>query len=373
MNRQYSLDWLRIITIGFLIPFHTARIFDFWEPNYVKNDELSPLLSYFIAITAVWNMPLLFFIAGMATWYSLETRSNTQFIKERITRLAVPFFFGMLVVVPPQAYIARFQNSGSNESYLRFLLDYFAIRGDLTGYTGLFTPAHLWFILYLFVFALAGLPLFHFIRKKQRLIKLEQRVHRISLIPLAFILAPLVAGALPDIGGKNPFTYFVLYFYGFLFAGNHGLQKILEQYKRTIAGFAFLTMILCIVVWLHRPSLPKYSLGDVAWYMLRTATMWGWVLMLIGYSHQFLTVNNWAYCYLNEASYPVYILHQTIIMLIGHFVVRWPLGVWPKFFIIISVATFLIWLIYEIGVRRIVIMRILFGMKGSTFSIGCIP
>ncbi|MEO8355419.1 MAG: hypothetical protein ABI621_05875 [Chloroflexota bacterium] len=31
---------------------------------------------------------------------------------------------------------------------------------QLDGYNGTFTPAHLWFILFLFVFSLLGLPLF---------------------------------------------------------------------------------------------------------------------------------------------------------------------------------------------------------------------
>ena len=40
-NRRYDIDWLRILVVVSLIPFHTARIFDFWEPNYVKNGVLS--------------------------------------------------------------------------------------------------------------------------------------------------------------------------------------------------------------------------------------------------------------------------------------------------------------------------------------------
>jgi len=49
-KRRYDIDWLRIIVILLLFPFHSARIFDFWEPNYVKSADLSWGLSWFIVI-----------------------------------------------------------------------------------------------------------------------------------------------------------------------------------------------------------------------------------------------------------------------------------------------------------------------------------
>ena len=75
----------------------------------------------------------------------------------------MPFLFGVLAIVPPQAYVARFQQAGYAQDYLEFLPDYFRLRGDLSGYTGLFTPGHLWFILFLLVFSLAALPLFRWL------------------------------------------------------------------------------------------------------------------------------------------------------------------------------------------------------------------
>ena len=113
-NRRYDIDWLRILVVVSLIPFHTARIFDFWEPNYVKNGDLSAGLSFLIAFLAVWNMPLLFLLAGSASGYALEFRSGTAYLKERFKRLFIPLVFGVLVIVPPQAYIARFQQPVTN-------------------------------------------------------------------------------------------------------------------------------------------------------------------------------------------------------------------------------------------------------------------
>jgi glucan biosynthesis protein C len=40
VQRHYEIDWLRHITVFLLITFHTARIFDIWEPFYAKTLKL---------------------------------------------------------------------------------------------------------------------------------------------------------------------------------------------------------------------------------------------------------------------------------------------------------------------------------------------
>ena len=75
-----------------LIPFHTARIFDPFDPFYVKNAERSTALGYgVIKVLHPWHMPLLFLLAGAATWFALGFRSGGQYVRERFTRLLVPF------------------------------------------------------------------------------------------------------------------------------------------------------------------------------------------------------------------------------------------------------------------------------------------
>lgn len=152
-TRRHDLDWLRSVAVLLLIPFHAARIFDVWEPFYVKDAQLSMGLSYLIALIVPWHMPLLFLIAGSATWFALGSRSPAEYLGERFRRLFIPFVFGTLVVVPPQAYLARLREPGYSAG------GYFRDFRDLTGYFGSFTPGHLWFIFFLFVIACAVLPL----------------------------------------------------------------------------------------------------------------------------------------------------------------------------------------------------------------------
>lgn len=107
-NRHYDIDWLRVIAVFLLIPFHTARIFDIWEPFYAKSAAMSAALSYgVIWFLGQWHMPILFLLAGMSTWFALGFRTGGQYARERFTRLLVPFLAGLLIVVPPQGYFAQ--------------------------------------------------------------------------------------------------------------------------------------------------------------------------------------------------------------------------------------------------------------------------
>ena len=45
-QRRYDIDWLRVLAVLLLFPFHTARIFDTMNPWYVKNDTLSEALTF---------------------------------------------------------------------------------------------------------------------------------------------------------------------------------------------------------------------------------------------------------------------------------------------------------------------------------------
>lgn len=363
MNRRHDIDWLRILAVLLLIPFHTARLFDIWEPNYVKNADLSAALSYQNSFIGVWHMPLLFLLAGAATWYALDFRSGGEYAKERLTRLFLPLVFGVLVIVPPQAYLARFQVPGNTDSYLQFLPDYFAIRGDLTGYTGLFTPGHLWFILYLFVFSLVALPLFMFLKRESRFVVWLVRCceKRGAIFLLAVPLG--IAGALPGISGKNPFFYITLFIYGYLLMGDMRFRDVIDRHKGVSLIFGVVAMSVIFTLSALRVQFPDKSPGDILFFSLRTFNTWFWLVAVLGYSQRYLDFTNRAQQYANEAAYPFYILHQTVIIVIGYWVVRWEANLWVKYCVIALGAFAMTLFLYDVCVKRTNVTRFLFGMK----------
>ncbi|MEO8422420.1 MAG: hypothetical protein ABI595_00745 [Actinomycetota bacterium] len=67
--------------------------------------------------------------------------------------------------------------------------------------------------------------------------------------------------------------------------------------------------------------------------------------------------------YTSEAAFPVYIVHQTVIVGIAYVVVGWDMRVWPKF-AIAMLGSFAISLgLYEYVIRRTDATRFLFGMR----------
>jgi glucans biosynthesis protein C len=66
--------------------------------------------------------------------------------------------------------------------------------------------------------------------------------------------------------------------------------------------------------------------------------------------------------YTSDAVLPVYILHQTIIVTLGYWVIQWDAGVAAKYFLIVLATLAISLAVYEI-VRRINVTRFLFGIK----------
>ena len=60
---------------------------------------------------------------------------------------------------------------------------------------------------------------------------------------------------------------------------------------------------------------------------------------------------------------PFYILHQTIILVIGFYIIGRGLSIMVKYLIISTGSILLIMVLYELLINRINIFRFLFGMK----------
>ncbi len=104
---------------------------------------------------------------------------------------------------------------------------------DLSGYRGTFTPAHLWFILFLFVISMAVLPvciatLRH--RRENGIGSFGRLFEKGWFLVLLFIPL-LISEALPDISGKNPFFYAMYYMNGFFIASNENAWKVIDKIK----------------------------------------------------------------------------------------------------------------------------------------------
>jgi len=90
---------------------------------------------------------------------------------------------------------------------------------------------------------------------------------------------------------------------------------------------------------------------------------WSWLLAVLGFGMHNLNFNSPFLKYANEAVLPFYILHQTVIVVLGYFMVQWAIPDPLKFLLILIFSFFVIIGLYEFVVRRFNIMRFLFGMR----------
>lgn len=97
---------------------------------------------------------------------------------------------------------------------------------------------------------------------------------------------------------------------------------------------------------------------------LRPVIAWGWVLALVGYGKHYLNRKHVILNYLNQAVYPFYVLHQTVIVLVVYYIVQTQNeSILSKYIYTVGITFFVSVLTYHLFIRPYAIMRFLFGMK----------
>ena len=67
--------------------------------------------------------------------------------------------------------------------------------------------------------------------------------------------------------------------------------------------------------------------------------------------------------YLNDAVLPFYVLHETVVVTIAYFILAWELAPGVQFLLISTASLVVTLLLYDFGVRRNPVTRLLLGLK----------
>ncbi len=383
--RLHYLDWLRVLAILMVFLFHAVHPFDFF-PWQIKNAQQSEIITIILVLLNLWGMQFFFLVAGAATWFALQRRTARQYASERFARLLIPFAVGSLVFSPSQYYLEWMNRtqlglvSASFRSFLReeippfnpLLLRFPGFSPRWFGVAGF----HLWFVGFLFAFALISLPLFLWLRGQagrrwvSRLARLS--AHRGGILLLILPLLVVQLGLRPFFPQEHDWADFVylmsFFILGYLLFADECITGVVRR-----DGWLLLALGTAIVLglvgmyaagmpvmsWGQDPSIPEYYLL----LGLTTPIAFCYCLTMLFVGMRFLDFTNGWLRYAQAAALPFFVLHQPVIIVIAFFVVQWSADISVKL-PVIMLSSFLVSIsLYEFVVRRIRPLRLAFGIK----------
>ncbi len=382
-SRRVDVDWLRVFATYLLFVFHAGMVFSPAPFYHVRNADLSMVLLVVTGFIGLWHMPLFFLLAGWSIVASLRARGEEGFTRERLLRLGVPLLLGCVFLMPPIKYLelssgldlnhrGLFVSPALQEGFRRVIpngLPAMApfsetfVRFLPTFYTRLdrFTWAHLWFVAYLLTFTLLYRPLV-------RRVLASREWPRPAV---GWIYAPLVPLVLAQVllrphwpGIQNLYDDWanVAYYSTFLLAGvllarHPALETIVVAERRRTLAIAVGTTLVLLLVVLGVITTPLVPLAGSA------IAAWCFVLTLLGHARTWRLPDGPVLAYLAESAFPVYVLHQLAIVVIGYQLVGLAWGVAAKFLVLVVASLAATLAAYHVLVRPLPPLRFAFGMR----------
>ncbi len=347
-SRRYDIDWVRVIAIGLLLLYHVAIGFQSWGVMIGFIATKKPWASLWIPMTMlnVWRIPLLFFVSGMGVYFAIQNRNWKQLLQERASRILLPLVFGMLAIVPISTLLWQY--------YYKIDLNY-----NFFGYN----PGHLWFLGNIFVYVIVFAPLFFYLKQNEdgHLVTWIKKIFSTPLGLLPVIAAFMVEAILVN---PNPYEMYALTWHGFflgLLAFFFGFCFVLsgDSFGKMIVKWRWMFLAIAVMLYTYRffqvqMRVPSYQLAIESNF---------WIISVFAFASKYLNRPSKALTYLSQAAYPVYILHMIFLSLGSWLIFPLDIPVPIQFILVLLFTTLGCFIVYEFIIRRINIIRPLFGVK----------
>lgn len=359
-ERLYYIDWLRVLVILTLIPFHAALTYSGLGDTYIASPlHDARIIPFMLIVSPLGNffMTLLFFVSGIASFYSIQSKGMERYASERRNKLLVPLGLGTLFLCPLQAYFKALYE-GFTGNYFEFVPYFFSKIFYYMGY------AHLWFLFYLYVFSMICLPLFERWKNKPQILSYLSgffcRGNRI-LIPMAFIvivevtLRPLCHGGYIIIGDwANDIVYFSFFLFGYLYASSNDIRKRIGQYFSASVFLVPLCLAaLLYTFWMWAVERSGEGYLTYVWVFAKGIYECVAIVLFLGIGQRFLNKKSPMLQYLNKASFTYYLFHFAPVSCFTYLVIGTNLNVYLKFILVVVPSYIFIFTIYELFVRRL--------------------
>ncbi|RYY98445.1 MAG: acyltransferase, partial [Comamonadaceae bacterium] len=325
MQRRHDIDALRAIAFALVILYHVGMVYVADWHFHLKSPHAADWLQLPMRVLNLWRMDLVFLVSGLALSFAGRGRAGPALLRSRSWRLLLPLAFGMAVVVPFQPYAQAVANGTIEPGLLAFLRRYVtggpwphdAFDGARPGITW----NHLWYLAYLWVYTAVLVLLLPVLGSRPGM-RLRQgftqlRGARLVLLPLVPLVAasallwphfPPTRDLLHD--GWLHAVYCTLFLYGYTIGADPGWWAEVTRLRWRLLALALASLAahLALRAWL----------GATPWRLVprlaADAYLWTTLLAILGWAHHALN-RPWRWLpWANEAVYPWYVLHQTLII-----------------------------------------------------------
>jgi surface polysaccharide O-acyltransferase-like enzyme len=189
------------------------------------------------------------------------------------------------------------------------------------------------------------------------------------VIPLAIALISL-RGLFRIQRSWADFLWYAIYFIiGYVIAADIRFTKAFKRHQWVclalwiIGFFGGGGLFVLVLGYDPMPGNESFSFMYVLYQILCSITSWSAVVFMLSLGAKYLNFNHKILAYGNEAVLPFYLFHQTIILIVGFFVIHWNIGPLPKFLIVTVISFSLILVLYELLLRHFNAVRFFFGMR----------
>jgi len=349
-ERLNWIDWLKVLVVVGAFVFHAAQPFVYTTWLINDTDKSLPL-SVASGFGYLFGMPLMFFLAGAATWLAVERRGIGGHTGLRLRRLLIPLLLGLALLGPPQAWVA-YVAAGGDAGPMEFLATYVATLNPTLnprwfGDVG----HHLWFLGFLFLYVVITLPILSWLRAR-RAAGSDLVIGRIAegRAGLVWLALPIIAVQLvlrplfPDYRDWADFALWLGYFLiGIGAMADARVMPAILRRRRLTLWLAPLVVIAYLPVVLFGSPIdiehaPGFTAGGLAYVAWRTALGWVMTLVFVGVAATYFTARPRFLGWASAMVLPFYVIHHPVTVVVAAMVITLPVGLYVKFGLVLLVA-----------------------------------
>lgn len=364
-TRRNDLDWIRVGAFGLLILYHVALVYAPYD-WHIHSAHTFAWLHEALLLTNPWRLTLLFLVSGAALRFMTARRTAGQTLRARAERLIPPLLFGALLLVPIQSFVEAIDKGGFTGNFADWLWHEFSPAGLSNG-----VPVnHLWFIVYITVYSLVAVALMTrpaLMARAEAWLARNTSGWRVLVVPLVYLIViRIVLFPLFGITNKltwdfyNHFLSLGAFLFGFLMVRHEALWAELERRRHQSLIIALIALPIMM--------LQAWHPGGGTWFGVPRAVVfaidqWAVITAILGYGSRYLRKTPGpALPYLVDATFPLYLAHQTVLVVGVWFIRPANLPAPIEALTLVGITFGVSLLIYEI-VRRIPLIRPIWGLK----------